>query len=118
MLVALAIGPTTTAIDWEHLKSLGPIQGLVMIKMFSLLLQCLFIWKASQGENWARISLLVIFLVSIPYHFFNLRAEVDRSIMLAFLSVAHALLQGAGLLVTFQAPAKHWFKNPANVLNS
>jgi len=118
MLAALAIGPITTAMDWSHLKSLGPIQRLVLDGVVTLLLLSYFIWKVSQGRNWARITLVVFFLLGLPFYFFYVRAQAGRSAILAILSILQALMQGTGLLLTFVAPAKDWFKKPANVLDS
>jgi hypothetical protein len=118
MLAALAIGPITTAMDWSYLKSLGPIQRLVLNQVFTLLLLSYFIWKVSQGRNWARVTLLVLFLLGLPFYFFYVRAEFGRSAISAVLSILQTVIQGTGLLLTFVAPAKDWFKKPANVLNS
>jgi len=118
MWAALAIGPIQEAMDWNHLKSLGSIQRLVIDGAVTLLLLSYFIWKVSQGRNWARITLLVVFLLGLPFYFFYVRAEVGRSAILATLSILQALMQGTGLFLTFIPPAKDWFKKPANVLNS
>jgi hypothetical protein len=112
--VALAIGPIATGLDWKHLQTLAPIQKVALNAASTLLFIGFFIWKMSQGRNWARITLLVFFLVSLPFYFFFVRAEFGRSSILALLSILQALFQGAGLLVAFIAPTKYWFTKPAS----
>ena len=118
MWAALVIVPTQEAMDWSYLKSLGPIQTQVLTDVLTLLLLSYFIWEVSQGKNWARITLLVLYLLGLPFYFFYVRAEFGRSVILAVLSILQALMQVTGLLLTFIAPAKDWFKKPANVPNS
>lgn len=117
-LVALAIGLIATWIDWGHLKSLGPIQKVVLDAVVTLVLLSYLIWKMSQGKNWARISLLVLFLLGLPFYFSFVRAEFGRSAIVAALSIMQALFQGAGLLLAFIAPAKYWFKKPEGATNA
>jgi hypothetical protein len=118
MWAALVIGPIKEAMDWSHRKSLGPIHTQVLIGVVTLLLLSYFIWEVSQGRNWARITLLVLFLLGLPSYFFYVREEFGRSVILAALSILQALMQVTGLLLTFMAPAKDWFKKPVNVPNS
>src|SRR5215813_1579057 len=92
MWAALAIGPFEIAMDWNRLKSLGPVGTLVLTNVVTLLLLSYFIWKVSQGRNWARITLLVLFLLGLPFYFFHVRAEFGRSAILAVLSTLQALM--------------------------
>jgi cell division protein FtsW (lipid II flippase) len=117
ILAAFAIAPIKAAMDWSYLKNLGPIQISVFVGVATLLLLSYFIWKVSQGRNWARITLLVLFLLGLPTYFFHVRAEFGRSAILPVLSILQALMQGTGLLLIFKAPAKDWFKKP-DALNS
>jgi glycopeptide antibiotics resistance protein len=114
-LVALAIGPIVTAVDWGYLKSLGPIQKDVRDEVATLLPLGNLFWKMSQGRNWARITLLVLFLLELPFYFSFVRAEFGLSAIVAALSITRALFQGAGLLLAFLPPAKDWFRKPAEV---
>jgi hypothetical protein len=117
LLASLAIGPIVTVIDLSHLKSLGPIQKIILDAAITFLLLGFLIWKMAQGRNWARITLLVFFLLGLPFYFFFVRAEFSRSSILAMLSILQALLQAAGLLIAFVAPAKYWFKTPVKTNN-
>jgi hypothetical protein len=117
-LAALVIGPIITATDWSHLESLGPIRKPVLDAVVTLLLLGYFIWKMSQGKNWARITLLVLFLIGLPFYIFYIRARFGRSAILAVLSILQGLLQGTGLLLAFRASAKVWFKKPLKAVNA
>jgi hypothetical protein len=117
-LIALAIGPVVTAIDWGHLRSLGPIQTVLTEAVLTLFLMAYLIWKMSQGRNWARITLVALFLLGIPFFFPFVRAEFNRSATAAILSIMQALFQGTGLVLAFTAPGKEWFSKSAQALNS
>ena len=117
-LVALGIGPVVTALDWNYLKSLGPIQKVISDAAVSLLILGFIIWKMSLGRNWARVTLLVLFLIGLPFYFFYIRAEIGRSAILAALSVLQAIVQGAGLFLVFTDPAKDWFKKAAEAVSA
>jgi hypothetical protein len=114
-LAALALAPIVTAIDWSHLKALGPIPKSVVDAIFTLLLVGYFIWKMSRGRNWARITLLVLFLVGLPFSFFYISG---RSAILAVISILQGLLQGTGLLLAFRPSANDWFKKPVGTVNT
>jgi hypothetical protein len=86
--------------------------------VLTLLFFSFLVWKTSQGKNWARITLLVLFALGLPFFFFYLKAEFKRSAILAILSILQGFMQGAGLLLTFISPAREWFKNSVKALDS
>jgi hypothetical protein len=110
--VALAIGPVAIAMDRSHAES------RTVLDFVNLLLLIYFTWKMSQGRNWARIVLLVLFLFGLPLYPIHIREEFGRSATIAVLSLAQGALEGAALFLAFTAPAKDWFKKPAEPANA
>jgi hypothetical protein len=113
---SIAMGPLVTAADWTFLKSQGSVPKLILDGAVTLAWLGFLTWKVSDGRNWARITLTAMFLLGVPLYFFYLRAAADRSITLVVLSALQALTQGAGIVLTFMAPGKHWFKAPPRVI--
>ena len=106
---ALALGAVATALDWNHLKSLGAIPKLVLLQVAVTLLLGYVIWRISAGKNWARITCLVLFLFGLPSFVINARADFARSAVLGAVIVFEALMEGTALWLLFIAPAKYWF---------
>jgi hypothetical protein len=82
-------------------------------------------FKISQGRNWARITFLVLsliglvlFLISLPFYVFYVRAEFGRSPILPVLSVLQGAFQVTGILLAFTPPANDWFRKTAEVAKS
>ena len=107
---SIGMGPLLTAMDWNFLKSHGPVPNLIFNQAFTMALMGFLTWNLSYGRNWARIMLTAMFLLGIPVYFFYFKAAADRSITLVVLSILYALIQGAAILLIFIAPGKYWFK--------
>jgi hypothetical protein len=104
---SLALSPVATSLDWSHTKS------RVGLTFVNLLLLCYLTWKMSEGRNWAWIVLLVLFLFGLPLSLIAIRADFGRSATLAVLTVLQIVFEGVALLLAFRAPAKDWFRKPA-----
>jgi hypothetical protein len=116
--VALGIGPVVTALDWDYLLSRRPIQESLLDAAVTLLIHGFFIWKMWQRRNWARITLLVLFLIGLPFYYSYLRGAFGRSAILAATSLLQPLVQGSGLFLAFTEPATEWFRKPAVAVNA
>jgi hypothetical protein len=114
-LAAIALGPVAITLDWKHLNSIAPIPRLVLVQVIAISLIGYLTWKISQGTNWARITLLVLFLLGLPSFFIYLRADFARSLALGVVMVLETLMEGAALWILFIAPASDWFTTPTKV---
>ena len=70
-------------------------------------------WKVAKGNNWARITLFVFFLVGLLPFVFILQSELACSAGLAALSIVQAVLQAFSLVLVFANPANEWFRGVA-----
>jgi hypothetical protein len=114
-LIALALSPFATALDWKHLNSVEPIQKLIFVEIFIISILGYVLWRISKGKNWARIVLLLSFLLGLPSFLIYLRADFARSLALGVVVVLEAVLEVAGLWLLFVAPAKDWFKSASSM---
>src|SRR2546425_7152733 len=105
---SLAIGVVKTPLDWAYLTSRASTAFNAFIVTFAM--SAFFIWKIGQGKNWARIVLLVLFLLGIVPYIFIVRSEFARSLASGILSTVQAGLQAVGFFLVFTSPGKEWFQ--------
>jgi hypothetical protein len=87
----------------------GPGSHTILIATFvpTVGVMLLLIWlSARRRQNWARLSLLLLCLLGLPYTAMNLP---EMSFMSASLNVLQALLQIGALILVFTGDAKAWF---------
>jgi len=86
--------------------------------LFTIAIVAFLIWKVSQGRNWARITVLVFFVIGLLPSYFIVRSELGRSTSLGVFSILQAALQAYSLMLVFTTPAKQWFRGiPAKLSN-
>ncbi len=107
---SLAIGVVKTALDWGYLTSRASAAFTAFVLIFTFAISAFFIWKTDQGKNWARIVLLVLFLLGIVPYLFIVRSEFARAPASGILSTGQAVLQAIGLFLIFSNPGKEWFQ--------
>lgn len=86
----------------------------IFVLLFTTALLALLIWKTAEGNNWARIALLVLFLIGVVPSALALRTDLALSAGLAVLSIAQISLQGCSLIILFSGSANQWFRRAPN----
>ena len=109
----LALAALKLRIDWGHLKSLASVDKLIFTNCSTIAILAFLIWKVSAGRNWARITLLVFFLIGVLPFAFILRREFVRSVGLASISIVQMAVQASSLVVVFTSSANVWFRSQA-----
>jgi hypothetical protein len=85
----------------------GPIFGFLIGLAFAVWQ----IYYIDQGRNWARITFLVLFLVSIPMYVSSLSRMFKLSLLLDGLSVANFIIDIFALAFLFSRQARPWFRS-------
>ena len=106
----LALGAVKLLLNWRHLIALGSVLLLVLTFCFTIAILSFLIWKVSEGKNWARITVLVFFLIGALSFAFTLRSEFARSVDLASISIVQVAVQACSLILVFTSPANQWFR--------
>jgi hypothetical protein len=75
-------------------------------------LSAFLIWKVAQGRNWARITLLIFFVIGLWQYPSSLRYNFHRSPVLAILYVTETAIEIYALLLVFTTPGRGWFSRP------
>jgi hypothetical protein len=110
--VSLAVIPLRTAANWSTFKAVLDDVMASSIFFLTAALLVFFIWKISQGKNWARIIFLVLYLLGLPFSLYSLPSDFGRSPIGGICSIAQIVLQGAGLWLICRPPGKDWFTDP------
>lgn len=83
---------------------------LIFTLYFSFFLTAFFIWKISQGRNWARITYLVFFILGVLFTIYDyLTSEVSTFSII--LGIAGIIVQIIALIFLFQKQSSDWFKS-------
>jgi len=80
------------------------------IGIFTILFIGFIGFKVGQGENWARITLLVLFVVGIIFVPFIVFDEFQMSPLIGILSLLQTALQLYVLIILFTGESKKWYK--------
>jgi hypothetical protein len=121
MYLSIAIGPITTALDWNHLVALAQRLGgagfVLFVDGFTLALLILFVWLvARRAKNWARWVDLGMFVVGTPSAIRLLANKLPDKPLLGTLNLVQVALQIVALVLIFTGNARDWFKrNPATL---
>jgi hypothetical protein len=84
------------------------LAALIVIAVFSL--GFFLIWRISAGRNLARILLLVLVLVGLPFAIRASVVELKQSIASGSLSMIIAVLQLVGTYLLFTKNSNLWFR--------
>jgi hypothetical protein len=98
-----AIGRWTTTI-----YALAPIESIVIllvtVGIILGLIKCIGL-----GRKWARVVLLVLFLLGLVAYPWTFAAMLKTSMLIAVLSLLQAILQAVALYYLFSLPSTEWF---------
>jgi membrane-bound ClpP family serine protease len=107
--ISLVMGVIRAMVDWGILtqQASAGFTFFVLVCTFGLLL--LLIHFVNQGHNWARIALLVLFVLGTPFAILPLLESLGAHPLSGILGILQVVLQGAGLAMLFSAQARRWF---------
>jgi len=104
------VGAVKTYIDLEFLGSLGPIQFLVSVMVFTVLVVGFITYKLWSGKNWARVVFTVLYFGGMYSVFKGYPAEAERNFLVLAGSIWQMLAQLAAIILTFLPSSNQWFK--------
>jgi hypothetical protein len=104
----LGIGLFMLAVNWTYYASLVPIPKLIVNFTISYAFTVFVNLRIARGENWARITALVLSLVELPLEVFSVSAKLF-SPLTARLTMLALVMEGVALVLLFTAPGKLWF---------
>jgi hypothetical protein len=106
-IVRMPLDPAANLKAIPHPAIVWPLVALILAFF------CLIILKISSGKNWARITFLVVFLLTLVLGLPSLAAELARAPVLAAVSIASGVMQAYAAFLLFTSPGKSWFQKKA-----
>ncbi|MCG2634651.1 MAG: hypothetical protein J4A00_07010 [Gammaproteobacteria bacterium] len=107
---SMAVGLVKILMDLSSLSGVAPPAFTNFILIFTFALIAFLIFKISAGRNWARITLLVMFIIGVLPTLSIVPGEFSRSAVVGALSVAQIGLQIYAQFLLFTQPGSAWFR--------
>lgn len=108
LYVTLGIGLLRSLIEAPQQEaSLGLI---IFGTLIGLGIMGFFIFMIGNGKNWARITMLVLFIVGIPFVVLPLLQSLAVNPVSGLLGIAQTVVQAVALGFLFLKPSSDWFR--------
>ena len=108
-IASLALGVLVDALLWRFLISTASVSFTLTVQILTVALLGWLIYKVWQGRNWARITLLIFWLLGLLFWVPTLSKFFEVSPTAGCVNVAQAILQGVALYLVFSSPGRTWF---------
>jgi hypothetical protein len=98
------------AFTYEKWSPQTIIFGIFIFFLFFIGPMWLFIYKIDKGYNWARITLLVYFIISLIFYIPSIPQSLRTNPINTILGILLMTIQAVALVFLFQKPSSAWFK--------
>ena len=107
---SLAIGLLRAVFGLTQRTSGAPLilAALIVVSVFAL--GFFVVWKISAGRNWARILLLVLVLINLPFAVLGNISELKRSVLSGAFSILIEVILWIGTYLLFTRNSNLWFR--------
>ena len=85
------------------------LAALIVVAVFAL--GFFLVWKISAGRNWARIILLVLVLINLPFAVLANVSELKRSVLSGAFSILIEVILWIGTYLLFTRNSNLWFRS-------
>ena len=111
LYASLAIGLTRAVFGLTQRTSGTALvlAALIVISFFAL--GFFLVWKISAGRKWARIILLVLVLINLPFAVLTNISELKRSVWSGAFSILIEVILWIGTFLLFTRNSNHWFRS-------
>src|ERR1700733_954774 len=110
----LFIGVLRLTINFPYIpKNLSLPTIITIIAVVLLVLAVLYWWVLGaliRGRNWARMTLLILFALWVPFAYGQFTMAFTRSSMDGAALAFQELLDLASLILVFRRSSRHWFR--------
>ena len=110
LYATLGLGVVRSALEGARLAAETSAVAFGAIALFSLALTAFLTYMAGRRRNWARITLLVLFLIGVPLSVKPLAASLIAAPVSGLLGLAQVVLQVVALVLLFRPASSAWFR--------
>ena len=108
--ITLGIGILRSGIEASRLAQTAMLAFVLFIMVFTFGIIWLLIHMTGKGRNWARIALLLSFIVGIPFSIRPLLLSLAANPISGLLGIGQLAIQTVALFFLFQKPSSDWFR--------
>lgn len=108
--ITLGIGVLRSIMEASIHAQMASPAFVMFVAFFVLGIMWLFIYMIGKGRNWARITLLVLFIVGIPFSVLTLLQSLAANPISGLLGIGQTVIQIIALVFLFQKPSSDWFR--------
>ena len=110
LYVTVGVGVLRSIMEAARLSQ-GLSVAFAMFIMFAVLgIMWFFIHMIGKGRNWARITVLVFFIIGIPFSVVPLLQSLAANPISGVLGIGQVAIQAVALVILFQKPSSDWFR--------
>jgi hypothetical protein len=110
LYITLGIGVLRSIMDASMYTEMASPAFVMLISFFVLGVMGFFIFMIGKGRNWARITFLVFFIISIPFAAFPLMQSVGANPISGRIGIIIIIIQIVALVFLFQKLSSDWFR--------
>ncbi len=115
LYVTLGIGLLRSLMEAPQQEA--PLGLTIFTTLLVLGITGFFIFMIGKGKNWARITLLVLFIVGIPFSVPFLLNSLAANPISGLLGIAQTVVQAVALFFLFLKPSSDWFRQFKTINN-
>ncbi|RJX30007.1 MAG: hypothetical protein C4525_13265 [Desulfarculus sp.] len=108
LYISLALGLLRGFWEWPANKELSLLVYLIVAVVLAVLV--LFIYLIGRGVNWARIVMLVLFLIGLPFAVLDLPHKLTAQPVPALVEMGQVAAQVVAFVLLFARDANAWFR--------
>ena len=109
--ITLVIQAAGLAFIWRLFRLFGPIDYMVAgIITATWVINAFLVAMIERGLNWARITVLVLFLLALPFLVFSIVATWKMSQLAAGSATLQVALQAIAMVMLFGRASRQWFR--------
>ena len=110
LYVTLGIGIVRTVMEASANVEMAGVGFFIVVTLVTFAFGVFLFAMIGRGRNWARITLLVFFLLGLPLSILPLIRSFTISPISGVLGLAQVILQIVAIVFLFQQDASAWFK--------
>ena len=110
LYASLAIGLIRAVFGLTQRASGGALILAALIVISFFVLAFFLVWKISAGRNWARIILLVLVLINLPFAVLANVSELKRNVLSGAFSILIEVILWIGTCLLFTRNSNLWFR--------
>ena len=103
------IGLIRLPMDFSALTATGSLAYPLFVAFFTFVVIGYLIFRISVGENWARLTFLVLLIIGLLPTLPQIMNEISRAPLTAAFTITHISIQAYALYLLFTSPGRDWF---------